>query len=64
MDAAILGFLKTGANTSCNRKAIYRAVTFKGMVYEFDRITTPGYKNRIDHDELYLDPGLIYIAHD
>jgi hypothetical protein len=45
-------------------KSIYRAVTFKGMVYEFDRITTSAYKNRIDRDELYLDPGLIYVAHD
>ena len=45
-------------------KAIYRSVTFKGMVYEFDRIAPPGYKQRIIHDELYLDPGLVYIAHD
>jgi len=45
-------------------KAIYQSVTFKGMVYEFDRIVTPGYKQRIIHDELYLEPGLIYVAHD
>jgi hypothetical protein len=44
--------------------AIYGAVTFKAMVYDFDRIATPGYKNRIDHDELYLDPGLVYVARD
>lgn len=42
--------------------AIYETVTFKGMVYEFDRITDPGYKHYICRDELYLDPGLIYIG--
>ena len=42
--------------------SIYGTVTFKGMVYEFDRITDPGYKYYICRDELYLDPGLIYIA--
>jgi len=41
---------------------IYSAVTFKGMVYEFDGITDPGYKHYICRDELYLDPGLIYIG--
>lgn len=42
--------------------SIYATVTFKGMVYEFDRITHPTYKAYICRDELYLDPGLIYIA--
>jgi hypothetical protein len=45
-------------------RAIYGAVTFKAMVYDFDRIATPGCKKRIGHDELYLDPGLIYVARD
>jgi hypothetical protein len=42
---------------------IYRAVTFKGMVYDFERIAKPGHKRRIGHDELYLEPGLLYITH-
>lgn len=42
--------------------AIYSTVTFKGMIYEFERIADPDYKAYICRDELYLDPGLIYIA--
>jgi len=45
-------------------QAIFRAVTFKGMAYDFDRIVKPGYQDRIVRDELYLDPGLVYVAHD
>jgi hypothetical protein len=44
-------------------RTIFGSVTFKGMVYDFDRISSPGYKNHIDRDELYMDPGLIYVAH-
>lgn len=42
--------------------AIYATVTFKGMIYEFDRVTDPGYKACICRNELYLDPGLVYIC--
>lgn len=45
-------------------QAIYDAVTFKEMRYTFDRIVTPSYRRRIGSDELYLDPGLVYVAHD
>jgi hypothetical protein len=44
--AEVIGTYKT--------KAIYRSVTFKGMVYDFDRVVPPGYQQRIIHDELYL----------
>jgi hypothetical protein len=40
---------------------IYRSVAFKGMEYEFARIVSPRYRTRIDENELYLDPGLLYV---
>ncbi len=40
---------------------IHRSVTFKGMEYEFAGIVPPRYQTRIDENELYLDPGLLYI---
>ena len=41
--------------------AIYRAVTFRGMEYEFAGVVSPRYKARIDENELYLDPGMLYL---
>ena len=40
---------------------IHRTVTFKGMDYEFAGIVAPRYQARIDENELYLDPGLLYL---
>jgi hypothetical protein len=40
---------------------IYRSVAFKGMEYEFARVVSPRYRERIDENELYLDPGLLYV---
>lgn len=41
---------------------IYRAVTFKGLRYEFDRIAPPSYKSFLKARELYLEPGLVYVC--
>jgi hypothetical protein len=46
---------------TCSGAAICRAVTFKGMEYEFARVVSPRYKARIDENEQYLDPGLLYL---
>lgn len=40
---------------------IYRSVSFKGMQYEFAGIVPPRYRQRIDENELYLEPGLLYL---
>jgi hypothetical protein len=39
---------------------IYRSVSFKGMEYEFAGVVPPRYCSRIDENELYLEPGLLY----
>ena len=41
---------------------IYGWLVFKGMVYEFNRPVRPAYRKRIGRDELYLDPGLLYLV--
>lgn len=41
---------------------IYRAVVFKGIRYEFDRIAVPAYKNLLAGRELYLEPGVVYVS--
>jgi hypothetical protein len=43
-------------------REIWAAVTFMGMAYRFDRIVTPGERERIGPRELYLEPGLIYVT--
>jgi hypothetical protein len=40
---------------------VYRSVAFKRMEYEFARVVSPRYQARIDENELYLDPGLLYV---
>jgi len=40
---------------------IYRSVSFKGMEYEFAGVVPPRYCSRIDENELYLEPGLLYL---
>ncbi len=42
--------------------AIWSTVTFMGMRYRFDRIARPQDKEKTGPGELYLDPGLVYIA--
>jgi hypothetical protein len=37
-------------------------VTFKGMVYEFAGVVPPQYQKRIDQNELYIEPGLLYVT--
>ena len=41
--------------------SIYGSVAFKGMEYEFAGVVSPRYPARIDENELYIDPGLLYI---
>jgi hypothetical protein len=42
--------------------AIWGSVTFLGMVYRFDRVARPQDKEKTGPGELYLDPGLVYVA--
>jgi hypothetical protein len=41
---------------------IWASVTFLGMVYRFDRVARPQEKEKTGPGELYLDPGLVYVA--
>ena len=41
---------------------IYGSLAFKGMRYEFAGVVPPTYPRRIDENELYLEPGLLYLA--
>lgn len=41
---------------------IWGTVTFMGMVYRFDRVAQPREKEKTGPGELYLDPGLVYVA--
>lgn len=41
---------------------IWASVTFRGMVYRFDRVTGPRYRTHVHARELYLDPGLVYVT--
>ena len=41
---------------------IWRTVTFRGLTYEFDRIEPRSRRERIAAGELFLDPGLVYVA--
>ena len=36
------------------------SVTFMGMRYEYDRVVSPDYADRIGENELFLAPGLLY----
>jgi hypothetical protein len=38
------------------------SVTFKGMRYEFAGVVPPRYQAAIRENELYLDPGLLYVT--
>ena len=41
---------------------IWESVTFKGLRYRFDHIARPEEKEKTGPGELYLDPGLVYVA--
>ena len=41
-------------------RPIWGSVTFKGMVYRFDRIVRPRERDLTGPGELYLDPGFVY----
>jgi hypothetical protein len=43
-------------------RPIWASVTFMGIVYRFDRIARPQDKEKTGPGELYLDPGLVYVA--
>jgi hypothetical protein len=45
-------------------RPIWRGVTFKGMHYRFDRVVEQRRRERLAPGELYLEPGLVYIAED
>ena len=38
------------------------SVTFKGMVYRFDRVVPERERERISARELWLAPGLVYVT--
>ena len=42
--------------------AVHRSVTFKGMTYEFAGVVPQKYQRRIDENELYIEPGLLYVT--
>jgi hypothetical protein len=43
-------------------RTIWGTVTFMGMPYRFDHITQPRDRERIGPGQLYLEPGLVYVA--
>lgn len=47
-----------------NGRTIYGSVTYRGMVYEFDRLAPPRYDRVLARNELFLDPGLVYVTRD
>jgi hypothetical protein len=43
-------------------RPIWATVTFKGMVYRFDRIIEGHRRERLEARELFLEPGLVYVT--
>ena len=41
---------------------IWGSVTFKGMLYCFDRVRRPQDREKTGPGELWLEPGLVYVA--
>jgi len=39
---------------------VWQSVTFRGLVYQFDRIQSPSLREKLGPGELFLDPGLVY----
>ena len=42
-------------------RPVWATVTFKGMVYRFDRVQPVERRDALRPGELYLDPGLVYV---
>lgn len=43
---------------------IHRTVTFDGTRYEYFGVAPSGERRALRRDELYLDPGLLYVSRD
>jgi hypothetical protein len=43
-------------------QVVWGSVTFRGIVYRFDRVTQPDRRDAIGPGELYLEPGLVYVT--
>ena len=43
-------------------REIWASVTFMGMVYRFDHIVPAARREAIGPQELYLEPGLVYVT--
>jgi len=53
----------TGEVIGCYLGApIFGRADFKGMAYEFVGVVPAKYPTRIRENELYLDPGLLYVT--
>lgn len=42
---------------------IYRSVTFKGMRYDFERVVPMPTVFQVGPKELFIEPGILYVAH-
>jgi hypothetical protein len=42
---------------------IYRYVTFKGMRYDFERVVPTPRLFQVGPKELFVEPGIVYVAH-
>jgi hypothetical protein len=45
-----------------NGADIYRYVVFKGMRYEYDHIVPSGLPRQVRENELFIEPGVIYVT--
>lgn len=41
--------------------AIHASITFMGLDYTYDRIAPAKYRHRVKPNELFLQPGLVYV---
>ncbi|HWA39705.1 MAG TPA: hypothetical protein VG873_17760 [Burkholderiales bacterium] len=41
---------------------IWETVTFKGILYRFDHILESRKRERLEPGELFIEPGLVYVA--
>ncbi len=60
-DAAVLDGAADGVGRYMNA-TIYAEVIFKGIAYRFDRIAPAAYKQALQPAELFLEPGIVYVA--
>jgi hypothetical protein len=42
--------------------AIYEQVMFKGIAYRYDRVAPSAYKGLLQPAELFMEPGIVYVA--